>query len=730
MKIRHILPSIAAFLLVSTASFADDGMWLPSLISQRIADMQAKGFKLTAEDIYSVNQASLKDAVVLFGSGCTGEIVSKDGLLLTNHHCGYSQIQQHSSVDHDYLKDGFWAMRRSEELPNPGLTVKFLDRMEDVTGIILKGCQESMTEAQRDSLVRANSSALMKQATAEGKGLRASVEAMYYGNQYYLFVYREFSDVRLVGAPPSSIGKFGGDTDNWMWPRHTGDFSMFRVYADKNNEPAAYSEDNVPYQPKRFLKISTKGVQEGDFTFVYGFPGSTQEYIHSKAVAYTAEISDPVKIDLRTRRLDIQKKYMSASQAVRIQYSSKNASVSNAWKKWQGEAKGLVRNDIVTKKADYEKRFEAWAHGTRYEGITTKLGRLYDELEKYSLAVDYYSETAYTTEIASFANRWVSMASREVSTLDEIMKLLDDIKALESSFFKDYYLPIDKESFIAVMNVFEKDMAQDMKPAWYLEQLASYGSVEAWAEEIFSKSIFRSPASCEEAVRTVEPIVAAGLGTTLKEGTMDKALEFFKADPAYQFYTNMYKWYTTDIYPRRTELNREITLLMRDYMNGQMEFEPQKDFFPDANLTLRVAYGNVGGYSPKDGVWYNPVSTLKGIIEKDNPEIFDYNIPQTLRDIYADGIAKGGAAAEKVKNQPVCFLATNHTTGGNSGSPVINADGELIGLNFDRVWEGTMSDLAFDPSFCRNITLDIRYLLFLVKEIGGAQWLIDEMLGE
>ncbi len=730
MKIRHIIPSIAAFLLVSTASVADDGMWLPSLISQRIADMQAKGFKLTAEDIYSVNQASLKDAVVLFGSGCTGEIVSKDGLLLTNHHCGYSQIQQHSSVEHDYLKDGFWAMRRDEELPNPGLTVKFLDRMEDVTGIILKSYKESMTEAQRDSLVRANSSALMKQATAEGKGLRASVEAMYYGNQYYLFVYREFSDVRLVGAPPSSIGKFGGDTDNWMWPRHTGDFSMFRVYADKNNGPAAYSKDNVPYQPKRFLKISTKGVKEGDFTFVYGFPGSTQEYIHSKAVKYTAEISDPVKIDLRTRRLDIQKKYMSASQAVRIQYSSKNASVSNAWKKWQGEAKGLVRNDIVAKKADYEKRFETWAHGTRYEGITSKLSSLYDELEKYALAVDYYSETAYTTEIASFANRWVSMASREVSTLDEIMKLLDDIKALESSFFKDYYLPIDKESFIAVMNVFEKDMAQDMKPAWYLQQLESYGSIEAWAEDIFSNSIFRSPASCEAAVRTVEPIVAAGLGTTLKEGTMDKALEYFKADPAYQLYTKMYSWYVTDIAPRRTEIQREITLLMRDYMNGQMEFEPQKDFFPDANLTLRVAYGNVGGYSPKDGVWYNPVSTLKGIIEKDNPEIFDYNIPQTLRDIYADGIAQGGAAAEKVKNQPVCFLATNHTTGGNSGSPVINADGELIGLNFDRVWEGTMSDLAFDPSFCRNITLDIRYLLFLVKEIGGAQWLIDEMLGQ
>ena len=715
MRIRHILASVAAFTIACTAAIADDGMWLPSLISQRIADMQAKGFKLTAEDIYSINQASLKDAVVLFGSGCTGEIVSKDGLLLTNHHCGYSQIQQHSSVEHDYLKDGFWAMRREDELPNPGLTVKFLDRMEDVTGIILKGYEKSMTEAQRDSLVRANSNDLIRQSTADGKGLRASVEAMYYGNQYYLFVYREFSDVRFVGAPPSSIGKFGGDTDNWMWPRHTGDFSMFRVYAGKDNEPAAYSRDNVPYQPKRFLRISTKGVQEGDFTFVYGFPGSTQEYIHSKAVRYTAEISDPVKIGLRTLRLDIQKKYMSQSQAVRIQYSSKNANVSNAWKKWQGEAKGLVRNDIVAKKAGYEKRFEAWAHGTRYEGITEKLSRLYDELEKYSLAVDYYSETAYTVELASFASKCMTLAGRENPDVDAVMDLI-------RSFHKDYYLPIDRESFIAVMNVFEKDMAQDMKPAWYLSQLEAYGSIEAWADDIFSRSVFRSPESCDQAVSEA--------AQAYMSGTMDRMLETLRQDPAYQFYTNMYNWYTTEIYPRRTELNREITLLMRDYMNGQMEFEPQKDFFPDANLTLRVAYGNVGGYSPKDGVWYNPVSTLKGIIEKDNPDIFDYDIPQRLRDIYAEGIAQGGAAAERVMNQPVCFLATNHTTGGNSGSPVINADGELIGLNFDRVWEGTMSDLAFDPAFCRNITLDIRYLLFLVKEIGGAQWLVDEMLGQ
>ena len=338
---RNTLGALVATLslgfVTETTASADEGMWLPSLISQRIVDMQSKGFKLSAEDIYSVNQASLKDAVVLFGRGCTGEVISPEGLLLTNHHCGYGQIQQHSSVEHDYLRDGFWAMSRKEELPNKGLTVSFLERMDDVTSRILEGCTPSFTESQRDSVVKVNAEELIKEVTAEGKGLRATVESLYYGNQYFLFLYREYSDIRLVGAPPSSIGKFGGDTDNWMWPRHTGDFSIFRIYADKDNNPAEYSEDNVPYTPKKFFKISLGGVQEGDFTFVYGFPGRTQEYIMSEGVRYVSEISDPAKIALRTMRLDTQKKYMSESQKVRIQYSSKNAGVANAWKKWQGE---------------------------------------------------------------------------------------------------------------------------------------------------------------------------------------------------------------------------------------------------------------------------------------------------------------------------------------------------------------------------------------------------------
>ena len=345
--IFKLIITAAVLALAGWTAKADEGMWLPSLISQRIGDMQEKGFKLNAEDIYSINQASLKDAVVLFGRGCTGELISPEGLLLTNHHCGYGQIQKHSSVEHDYLKDGFWAMSRAEELPNPGLTVSFLERMEDVTEKVLEGYDPQMSEAQRAELVKKNSKAIIDEATKEGKGLRATVEALYYGNQYFMFLYREYADVRLVGAPPSSIGKFGGDTDNWMWPRHTGDFSMFRIYADKDNNPAPYSKDNVPYKPKKFFRISTKGVHEGDFTFIYGFPGRTQEYIHSDGVRYIEETGDPHKINLRTLRLNIQKKYMGQSQKVRIQYSSKNATVANAWKKWQGEVKGIKKMKTV-----------------------------------------------------------------------------------------------------------------------------------------------------------------------------------------------------------------------------------------------------------------------------------------------------------------------------------------------------------------------------------------------
>ncbi len=653
---KRLLISAALLIAAITPLKADEGMWLPALISERISHMQSHGLRLSAEDIYSVNQACLKDAVVLFGGGCTGELVSAEGLLFTNHHCGYSYIQKHSSVEHDYLKDGFWALSRTEELPNPGLTVSFLERMEDVTSIILKGYKPGkMDEAQRVKIVKKNTEKLVKEAEKEGNGLKASVEALYYGNQYFLFVFREYRDVRLVGAPPSSIGKFGGETDNWMWPRHTGDFSIFRIYADSNNMPADYSEANVPYTPKKFLKISRAGVNEGDFTFVYGCPGSTQEYVHSAAVDYIANVSDPEKIALRTTRLGIMKKYMDGSQKVRIQYSSKYAGVANAWKKWQGEEKGLKKMKTVEVKKEYEKRFSAWAKGTEYEGITDNLAAIYEERNSIYRAYEYYRETVLTIERLRIASG-------------------------KSFDMKDYYEPIDREMFVAMMTAFDKGLEDSYKPDYFLQKRAQYGSMEAWRDAVF--------ASNEEAK------------------ALSDALEAYFNGP---------------ILSKVRSLSESLDLVYRDYMRAQMEFEPNKAFYPDANLTLRVAYGHVEGYSPADAIYYRPVSTLKGIIEKDNPDIFDYNIPQTLRDIYA----RGG-----FENQPVCFLATNHTTGGNSGSPVLNAHGNLIGINFDRVWEGTLSDLDFDPDVCRNISLDVRYILFIIKEIGHAAYLFDEMCFE
>ena len=647
---KRILLFSALLLAAVRPLRADEGMWLPSLISARIADMQAKGLELTAEDLYSVNHASLKDAIVLFGGGCTGELVSDEGLLFTNHHCGYDYIQKHSSVEHDYLKDGFWAMNRAQELPNPGLTVRFLERMEDVTAQVLKGVGGKMTDAQKDALIEKNREAIVRKASDERKGIVAQVSALYYGNQYFLYVFRQYRDVRLVGAPPSSIGKFGGETDNWMWPRHTGDFSIFRIYADADGNPADYSPDNVPYRPRKSFEISRAGVQEGDFTFVYGCPGSTQEYVHSEAVKYIAEVSDPEKIALRTTRLNLMKKHMDRSQAVRIAYASKYASVANAWKKWQGEEKGLKKLNTVAAKQAYERRFGEWAVGTEYEGLTDRIAGLYAARNPLYRAYEYYNETVRSIEKLRMA------AGRNVA---------------------DYYQPIDEEIFVAMMQAFDAGLDDVWKPAYFLEKRAEYGSMEAWRDVVFADSA--------------------------EARALSDALE---------------KHFSEELLPPLRKLEQALADNYHLYMRGQMAFEPEKAFYPDANLTLRIAYGHVAGYRPADAVYYRPVSTLRGIIEKDNPDIFDYDIPQELRDLYA----RGG-----LEEQPVCFLATNHTTGGNSGSPVLNAKGQLVGINFDRVWEGTLSDLAFDPEVCRNISLDVRYLLFVVSEIGHAGYLLDEM---
>ncbi|MGE0092608.1 MAG: S46 family peptidase [Bacteroidales bacterium] len=698
---------LLSFLLVALSlqyAKADEGMWLPVLIKERIADMQSKGFKLSAEDLYSINQASLKDAIVHFGGGCTGELISDKGLLITNHHCGFGQIQSHSSVENDYLKDGFWAMSMEEELPNKGLEVRFLVRMEDVTDKILDGYKESMDEGERAELISQNSRNLVNDAT-KGNHYQAKVESLYYGNQFFIFIYETFTDVRLVGAPPSSIGKFGGDTDNWMWPRHTGDFSLFRIYAGKDNKPAAYSKDNVPYVPKKYFTLSTKGVQEGDFTLVYGYPGRTQQYIHSEAVRYIMETSNPHKINLRTKRLDIQKEHMDKSQEIRIKYASKNASVSNAWKKWQGESKGLERLETLEAKRAFEKEFDKWAKDkAQYKDITRKLSHLYSKLEPYAFATDYYNEAINSNEIYRFAGQ-INNAIKRGSKMTPVV-LSGNIKEIARSFYKDYFLPIDKRSFTAIVNEYCANVPNDLKPPKFREAIEKAGGVEEYAEIIYGKSLLAD--------------------STMLFNAISKGVDgqTFENDPAYELYLMFYEHHNNVILPFAREINKELNLLYRTYMKAQMEFESNKVFYPDANSTLRIAYGNVMGYKPADAVYYKHVSTIDGIMEKDNPDIYDYNIPQILRDVYNNGDFGKWQSNGTV---PVCFVATNHTSGGNSGSPVINAEGQLIGINFDRVWEGTMSDIDFDPEMCRNITLDIRYVLFIVDKVAKAGHLIEEM---
>ena len=667
---KKVLFFLALVFLGSATIRADEGMWLPSEILKKIKDIQGQGFKLSAEDIYSVNQSSLKDAVVRFGSGCTGELISPEGLLITNHHCGFGQIQSHSSVEHDYLKDGFWAMSKEEELPNPSLTVSFLEYMTDVTDEVLKGYKPKMTEEKRMELVAKNSKKIEEKAIKGKKGLTAHVKPIYYGNQYFLFVYKVYTDVRLVGAPPSSIGKFGGDTDNWMWPRHTGDFSIFRVYAGADNEPAEYSPENVPLRPKKFFKINAGGISEGDFTMVYGFPGTTREYLFSDAVKYTALVSNPHKIALRTLRLDIQNAEMGKDQAVRIKYASKNASVANAWKKWQGEAKGILKMNAIGNKQAFEAKFDQWAEGNpEYENIVERFKELYASIEALSLVQDYQTEALNAVEIVSFAGRGQQGAEK---------------------FYKDYYMPIDKASFIALYNAYNKNIADDYKSPYYKEQLQKYGTVEAWADALFTET-----------------------------PNLEMAAEIYQE-------TNQY--FRTNIAPVLESVNKEITLLYRAYMRGMMKYNEEtgggKIFYPDANSTLRVTYGKVKGYSPADAVYYTPISSLEGIIQKDNPEIYDYDIPQKLRDLYA---TKDYGKWEVNGSVPVAFIATNHTSGGNSGSPVLDAEGNLIGVNFDRVWEGTMSDVVYDPEICRNISLDIRYALFVIDKLAGAKHLLEEM---
>ena len=699
-------------------SRADEGMWIPILLEQmNEKEMQDMGFKLTAEDIYSINKSSMKDGIVIFGGGCTGELVSDQGLLLTNHHCGYRSIQRHSTLEHDYLTDGFWAMSREEELPNPGLSVTFLIRMEDVTEKMLEGVEASMTEARRREVLDANAERLEAEAV-EGTHYKASVRPFYHGNQFYLFVTEVYEDVRLVGAPPSNIGKFGGDTDNWMWPRHTGDFSVFRIYADSNNQPAPYSESNVPYKPKFHFPINISGVDEGDFTFVFGYPGSTEQYIPACRVEHISQVVNPIRIDLRGQRLDIIKRYMDGDDLVRIQYSAKSAGIANGWKKWIGENKGIARTGIVDRKKRHEKEFTWWVNTSdtrkaEYAGIISSFEDLYGKISPLEKEMTYISESVFSIELiraARYFSRLADLCADKTTPDEDIQKAVDGLKRSMESFFKDYHKPIDREVFEVLMSAYIANGDPAYRPA-ELEILDKKfkGDVDAFAGYVFDKSFIDDQAEVEEFL----------------EGFRRKDYKAILRDPAYILAGAFAGKYNDEFRPRLAKYYAADDSLQRIYMKGLMDFQPDRRFYPDANFTLRVTYGNVRGYEPMDAVRYNYFTTLEGIMEKEDPNIYDYVVEDKLKELYAS--RDYGRYADKDGSMHTCFIATNHTSGGNSGSPLINANGELVGINFDRCWEGTMSDIVYDPEVCRNISIDIRYCLFIIDKFAGAGHLVDEM---
>ena len=711
---KRLIFLISVLVLGWISCRADEGMWIPMLLKKyNIEEMQKQGFKLTAEDIYNINQASLKDAVIGLGREespffhfCTGEIISNEGLVVTNHHCSFDMIQSHSSLEHNYLRDGFWAKNKQEELANPGITASVLVRMEDVTDKINAVLSPELSLAEKNKKIAEISKRLEDEAV-KGTTLQASIKPYFNGNQYFMSVFKIYKDVRLVGAPPSAIGKFGGDTDNWMWPRHTGDFSVLRIYADSNNEPAAYSPENKPYRPTMSFKISTKGIQEGDFTMVFGYPGTTNEYLTSYAIEQIQQVENPHKIAIRTAKLNIINAAMESDELLRIKYASKAASVANAWKKWQGETKGLKRFNTVAKKQQEEDTFRKWAEGKKeYSGLLDRYKQLYEKRKELILALAYLNEAGKRgAEIVG----WSSSVHKILSNKNfpgngDNFKL--KLKKVAAEYYKDYDAETDKKILIEMLRLYTENLSPEWIPAEV--QKAGEKNLEGYVDKLFAKSVLANEQRFDDFIGRSKA----------------NAIEKFAKDPAWILYASMDNLYREKIQNELAVIENEIKQLNQTWLAALMEMQPDQVFYADANSTLRVAYGKVQGYSPCDAVYYKHFTTLKGIMEKDKPEIYDYNVPQKLREIYQK---KDFGSYTQEGEVPVCFIATNHTTGGNSGSPVLNAEGHLIGLNFDRAWDGVISDIQYDPEICRNISVDIRYVLFVIDKLAGARHLIEEM---
>ncbi|MBQ7342164.1 MAG: S46 family peptidase [Alistipes sp.] len=706
---RLILTLVAA--LISVGAMADEGMWLlPYLQKMNIKDMKAKGCRLSAEDIYSINKNSIKDAIVIFGNGCTGEVVSSEGLLFTNHHCGYGSIQALSSVEHDYLKYGFWANNHSEEIPAPGLTVRFIREISDVTAQITGNIPANVKESERNRMVAENAKNLQKELKGKNKGKDIQIKSFFGGNQFFAFVIETFRDIRLVGTPPSSIGKFGGETDNWMWPRHTGDFSVFRIYADKDNNPADYSKDNVPYKAEKYLKVSLKGYEEGDFAMVMGFPGSTQRYMTSYEIDDMLTVSNPNRIFIRGERQAILKKDMAASDKVRIQYASKYARSSNYWKNSIGMSRGLKRLDVKSKKAAQEKEFSAWAlqftlaDDPRYgEALPLIKGAM-----EGKSAIDHdrqYLQEAFlmAVEIITPA-RLVAQAlnsPKKQESKKSIATLMERLKG----WYKDYNAPTDRKVAKRMLAI-ARDNMKVLPSIYEVIDRDFGGNIDAYVDNLYDNSIFADEAKVLAALENMQT-------------------EEILKDPAQVLQTSvmtMFRKLTND----RKPFVEQYAEGHRLYIDGLMKMQPEKAWASDANFSIRLTYGNVLPYTPQDGVRYSYYTTLKGVMEKENPENpTEFFVPEKLKELYA--ARDYGRYANHKGELPVAFLSNLDITGGNSGSPILNGKGELIGLAFDGNWEAMSGDVAFEPELQRCIGVDVRYVLFIIEKFAGAKWLIDEL---